>query len=154
MESVAEYTLGVSSKFFPNERWQHSFVAGVDGYVLNGVPDDRSPIPFTQVATLDDAEGSAARATLRASSVRKLELGPRVAASLTFAAEQSVLRERAVVDAVMPHGGGPQGGATAGSVAVVRWRGNSGFTTQLNGALFDHTRSRAIIAPSATHPPW
>jgi len=136
VESVAEYTAGVTARLLPSDRWQHSFVAGLDGYVLDGVPDDRSPLPSSASAALADARGAAARATFRASSVLKLGLGRPGTAALTFSAEQSVLRERAVIDQMVPQGSHQPPGS-AGSTSLVRWRGNTGLTTQLNTALYD-----------------
>ena len=136
IETLAQYTFGGTARFFPNDRWQHTFVGGVDGYVLSGVPDERSPIPFAKVSALNDARGAAARATLRASSVLNLgsaENGNR--ANLTFSVEQSVLRERAVIEQAVPSAPGTSVDSLR-TLEVVRWRGNTGFTTQLNAALF------------------
>jgi outer membrane receptor protein involved in Fe transport len=133
--SLGEYTAGITAKFFPSERWQHSLTAGVDGYVLDGVPDDRSPIPSATAAALNDARGAAARVTLRGTSVRTLSLGSRGNGTLSFSAEQSVLRERAVIDQLVPPGGHPP--PEGSSAAVIRWRGNTGLITQLNTALFE-----------------
>jgi iron complex outermembrane recepter protein len=140
VESMAEYTAGLTAKFFPGDKWQHTVVAGVDGYVLDGVPDDRSPLPSAGSSALGDARGAAARVTLRASSVRKLALGTGGTADLTFSAEQSSLRERAEHDQLVPMGGGGGGGFTPDpdTSEVVRWRGNTGLTAQANAALFDH----------------
>ena len=137
VESVAEYTAGATLRLIPSERWQHSFTAGLDGYVLDGVPDNRSPIPSSANAALDDARGAAARATLRASSVLKLGLGNPGNAAVTFAAEQSLLRERAVVDQLIHSGQGPGQPSTGSSTSVVRWRGNTGLISQVNVALYD-----------------
>jgi outer membrane receptor protein involved in Fe transport len=132
VESLGQYTLGATYRWFAGERWQHSFTAGIDGYGLSGVPDQRTPIPLTGIASLRDAEGSATRGTVRASSV--LRLGPEErAADLTFSLEQSVLRERAVPDQVLPYysSGFPRGSGAADS-QVTRWRGNTGVSAQLN----------------------
>ncbi|HLG06174.1 MAG TPA: TonB-dependent receptor [Gemmatimonadales bacterium] len=128
--TLTQYTLGTTVRFFPGDRWQHTFVAGVDGYALDGVPDQHSPIPFGSVSTLDDARGAAARGTLRASSVLKLDSGERNGADLTFSVEQSALRERAVVDQTTPSGDG-----SGTETEVVRWRGNTGLTAQANARL-------------------
>lgn len=139
-ESLTQYTIGITAKFFPNDRWQHSIVAGVDGYSLAGLPDDRSPVPFAETAALNDARGAAARLTLRGSTVRKFDLGKASTAELTLALEQSALRDRSVVNqyATWTDGPGPGSGAT-GMVTtvtdVVRWRANTGLSAQLNTAL-------------------
>ncbi|NOT08771.1 MAG: TonB-dependent receptor [Gemmatimonadales bacterium] len=136
-QSMSEYTLGMTAKFFPGDRWQHTLVAGLDGYALDGVPDDRSPIPSAAAVALNDARGSAARATLRASSVLRLKTGTREAADLTLSAEQSFLRERAAEDQVPPRKPGgppPPPRPPLAGADVVRWRGNTGLTAQVNAA--------------------
>jgi iron complex outermembrane receptor protein len=125
VETLAHYTAGATYRLFGSERWQHSFTAGIDGYSLNGVPDQRAPIPLTGVTSLNDAAGSATRATFRASSVWKIGSNSRQA-DLTFSAEQSVLRQSARIADLS---------AQADQDRITRWRGNSGFTTQLNAAL-------------------
>ena len=137
VESVAEYTAGATLRLIPSERWEHSFTAGLDGYALDGVPDDQSPIPSSTNAALDAARGAAARATFRASSILKLGLGNPGNAALTFAAEQSVLRERALVDQLVHGEPEPGEPTTGGSTSVVRWRGNTGLISQVNLALYD-----------------
>jgi outer membrane receptor protein involved in Fe transport len=136
VESLGQYTLGANYQLFTGERWRHTFTAGIDGYGLSGVPDQRTPIPLTGVTSLNDAQGSATRGTFRASSVLKLGTEER-AADLTFSAEQSVLRERAMPDQVIPY---DKDRAPVSSVsseeAITRWRGNTGLTTQLNTTLF------------------
>lgn len=128
-ETLGQYTLGGTLRLFPSERWQHTVTAGIDGYSLSGLPDSRSPIPLTDVASLSDAQGSATRGTFRASSVLKLGNETR-AADLTFSLDQSILREQA-----RPY----QTGAEQEDDSVeeiTRWRGNTGLTTQLSAALF------------------
>ncbi len=129
VESLAEYTAGATLKVFPGERWQHTFTAGLDGYSLSGVPDPHTPIPLTGAGSLASAQGSASRATLRASTVVKLGNERRLA-DLTFSAEQSVLRQRAMPYEIMPNAAGDP------DEEITRWRGNSGFTTQFTAALF------------------
>jgi iron complex outermembrane receptor protein len=124
-ETLGQYTLGGTLRLFPSERWQHSFTAGIDGYSLSGVPDSRTPIPLTEVASLSDAEGSATRGTFRASSVLKLGNDAR-AADLTFSLEQSVLRE---------HARGYQTSPATSAPEITRWRGNTGLTTQLSATI-------------------
>lgn len=124
-ETLGQYTLGGTLRLFPSERWQHTVTAGIDGYSLSGVPDPRTPIPLTEVASLSDAQGSATRGTFRASSVLKLgnEAG---AADWTFSLEQSVLRE---------HARGYHTTSETSTPEITRWRGNTGLTTHLSATI-------------------
>lgn len=92
-QSVREYTLGGSATWAPDGRWTHSAVFGLDGYKLTGVLQELTPIPSAADSALNAARGAADRGTLRLSSVARFGDGQQVAGSLTFAAEQSVLRE-------------------------------------------------------------
>jgi iron complex outermembrane receptor protein len=124
-ETLGQYTLGGTLRLFPSDRWQHTLTAGIDGYSLSGVPDSRTPIPLTEVASLNDAQGNATRGTFRASSVLKLGDQSR-AADLTFSLEQSVLREQARL---------AQTSSEDNASEITRWRGNTGLTTQLSATI-------------------
>jgi iron complex outermembrane receptor protein len=128
--STRQYTLGVNGRFMPNTRWTHTVTLGLDGYRLADVPDDARPIPHLVDASLDSVRSAADRGTLRLSSVASFGSADRASASLTFAAEHSVLREGS--DARDPHGrlldGGPRPYA-------VSWRTNSGVVMQSNVAF-------------------
>ena len=125
VESLGHYTLGGTWQRFAGERWQHTLTVGVDGYVLSGIPDSRTPIALSQIATLNNADGSATRGTFRAGTVVRLGREDRPT-DLTFSLEQSILRERGVPDQVIPY---PTG---ASEDPVTRCRGNTALTTQFN----------------------
>ena len=91
-QSVRQYTVGVTGRVMNGELWTHSAVAGIDGYGLNGVDDDISPIPQIADATLREAHSTGSRASLRLSSVMNRSLTAGTLA-LTFAAEHSILQE-------------------------------------------------------------
>jgi iron complex outermembrane receptor protein len=125
-ETLGQYTLGGTLRLFPSERWQHTLTAGIDGYALSGVPDSRTPIPLTEVASLSDAQGSATRGTFRASSVLRLGTDTRTA-DVTFSLEQSVLREQAR---------GYQTSLESEAPEITRWRGNTGLTSQMSATVW------------------
>ncbi len=91
-QSVRQYTLGVTGRVVSGELWKHAAVAGIDGYRLNGVDDDVSPIPQIADATLRVAHSAGSRASVRLSSVMTHALSAGSLA-LTFAAEHSILNE-------------------------------------------------------------
>ncbi len=93
-QSVGQYTLGATARYAADERWTHTFVAGLDGYSLTNVANETTPFPSSSDSALRASSGRADRATLRASSVARLDLSPTVNASWTFSAEHSALREQ------------------------------------------------------------
>lgn len=152
-QSVVQYTLGMQAAFMPTDRWTHTFVAGVDGYTLGGVLDTGAPVPSPVDSALRAARGGADRATFRFSTVGRFDLGRRASATLTLAAEQSVLRQRTrdALDAAPATADAPDGEAAAAAawrprdrgdadVAAIRyvdWRSNSGLSAQTNLTLLD-----------------
>ena len=114
----------------PNTRWTHTVTLGVDGYRLADVADDARPVPRLIDASLDSVRSAADRGTLRLSSVASFGSADRAAASLTFAAEHSVLREGSDAHDA-------DGRLASGSPRpyAVSWRTNSGVVVQSNVAL-------------------
>jgi iron complex outermembrane receptor protein len=115
-------------------------VVGVDGYALNGAPDDRSPVPSAADAALLAAQGGADRATLKLSTVARVTRTSRLATDLTVAAEQSILHQWTTLPASQSIGfPGPSGSnLNSSSSTVTQWRNNTGVSAQLNTGLFDH----------------
>lgn len=94
-QSVGEYTFGISGSFAASDRWTHTLVAGVDGYSLANVQTSGAPIPTAADSALRAAQGSAARATLRLSSVLRTGGDGPLRGTFTFAADHSALRSTA-----------------------------------------------------------
>jgi iron complex outermembrane receptor protein len=140
-QQLRMYALGSTMTYVPNERWTHAVTFGVDGYSLANVPTDGSPIPFFVDSALRAAGGSAARASMRASAVRRANPTERTSATFTFAAEQSMLRERSLVELPRTGTGSGSGGAGSGGAPVTRyvteWTGNTGLTAQANVGIRD-----------------
>jgi outer membrane receptor protein involved in Fe transport len=139
-QSVRQYTLGVNTTFVPNDRWTHSLVVGVDGDRLRGVRAGLSGVPALDAALLEAADGGADRGTLRVSSVAKLPVGPRSAATLSFSGDQSILRQAFTRQAVVVTGGQASLPTTsyAGLPAtVVEWQSNTGVVAQGSLAVRD-----------------
>ena len=128
-QSVREYTLGTTGTFTPDARWTHSLTAGVDGYRLSDVAFDSGPIPSATDSALRAARGSADRLTLRASSVARFGNDATTSTTLTFAAEQSVLREATTAD--------QPPGTPVSALESAAWRQNTGLIAQANIALRD-----------------
>lgn len=135
-QSLRQYTLGTTATFMDGERWTHSAVLGLDGYRLRGVgvTNEVGWVPSAVDPDVRDANGSANRATLRMSSVGRWGSSERASASLTLAAEHSVLRQESV-ETIAYAPGGPVD--AYGQAAIREWRTNTGFTAQANTAFRD-----------------
>ena len=135
-QSVTEYTLGTNATLFGDQRWSHSFVAGIDGYRLANVQTNYTPVPSVVDSALRAAQGGADRATVRASSVMHLNAGEPTRATLTFSAEHAALRlsaleaNRVIRDGHMPPGPLVERTATT-------WQNSTGVGAQLNVAVDD-----------------
>lgn len=126
-QHVLGYTVGTTLKVLPGDRWVHTFMAGIDGYSLDGVADDRAPITSAADSALRAAEGGALRASLRAGTLRRFTLGRNAQADLALSAEHSVLHQWTRAD-------------SAGSSAAPAWRNTTGANLlgnlELGGQLF------------------
>ena len=90
-QSVEEYTLGGSATIVQSERWTHAIVAGFDGSRLTNLADYHTPLPSASGPDVGAAGGNANLGTLRVSSVAKLGDVEKLATTLTFAGENSLL---------------------------------------------------------------
>jgi outer membrane receptor protein involved in Fe transport len=115
-QSVREYTVGGSATFIENERWTNTIVAGFDGSRVSNLADYHTPLPSASGSDLGTAGGNANLATLKMSTVAKLGDADKLATTLTFAAENSLLDFRAEPDTTSA----VANGSTASSV-VRRW---------------------------------
>lgn len=88
------YSLGSTLSLAPNESWTYAFTGGVDGYSLSNVSNELAHIPSVADTALRDASGSATRATLRGTAVKRTGSAEQVATTVTFALEQSALWDR------------------------------------------------------------
>ncbi|MBX7118672.1 MAG: TonB-dependent receptor, partial [Gemmatimonadaceae bacterium] len=137
-QSVTQYTVGGTLRVAPDERWTHSLVAGVDGYVLSNVTNELTPFPSISDSVLNAASGRADRWSVRGSSVARVVIAPRSTATWTFALEHSALRESSPTRTTGAGAGGPGGGAGGGPLAAlptVQWLTNTGAVAQADLAF-------------------
>jgi hypothetical protein len=138
-QSVTEYTVGVTGTLDGGNHWLHSFVAGIDGYNLANVQTNFTPVPSVADSALRAAQGSAARGTLRASSVLELGSGGLTHGSLTFSAEHAMLRVSSLGPTTMvgpnPSEHSGPGTTTTAYLPKVTWQSSTGLTTQANAAF-------------------
>ncbi|HXT15282.1 MAG TPA: TonB-dependent receptor [Gemmatimonadaceae bacterium] len=149
-QSVSQYTIGGSATTSPNEHVTHSFVVGLDGYRLNNVQTNFTPVPSGADSALRAAEGGADRATIRASTVMRLNTTDQSNATMTLAIEHATLRAATVPNVVAPtaamsqsgnsgehHNLPPATGATArmDTGTTVSWQNSTGFVAQSNFAV-------------------
>jgi outer membrane receptor protein involved in Fe transport len=90
-QSVQEYTLGGTATIVQSERWTHAIVAGFDGSRLTNLADYHTPLPSASGPDLGAAGGNANLGTLRVSSIAKLGDPEKLATTLTFSGENSLL---------------------------------------------------------------
>lgn len=98
-QHVSELTLAATAVRTNDNRWTHTFTAGVDAYRVSGVSSEMmapisSPLDFAQRAS----RGSAARATLRASSTATYDVARDVALTVTGLADYGLLRDATRLD--------------------------------------------------------
>lgn len=122
------YSLGGTFRRMANERLTLAFTAGLDGYQLDNISIESTPVPSSADSALRAATGGADRATFRANAVRQLGDDERVGGTITFVAEQSVLRDRTSPPRTSSSGPGPGFIAEAPS----RWSSNTGVASQAN----------------------
>jgi iron complex outermembrane recepter protein len=134
-QSVRQYTIGASGTFAGSDRWTHSAVIGLDGYTLRSAAVLDGAFPSALDSALHAASGNAYRTTLRGSTVGQFGNPARAAATVTFAAEHSFVRDETVTwnpIAVGMHGDDRN--------SVVDSRSNAGFIGQVSasygGTLF------------------
>ncbi len=92
-QSVRQYTIGATGIFHQNERWTHTAIIGVDGYQLKTASVLDGAFPSAIDSALRAATGNAVRASIRASSVAQFGNQDQTAATVTFAAEHSFVRD-------------------------------------------------------------
>jgi outer membrane cobalamin receptor len=88
------YAAGSTLTLAPAGRWTYTMTAGVDGYTLDNVANDHTPVPSIADTELRSASGSAARGTLRANALTIIGKPDDVAATLTVGVERSDLWDR------------------------------------------------------------
>jgi iron complex outermembrane receptor protein len=133
-QTLRMYSVGGTISHLASERWTVAATAGLDGYRLFNISSEGSPIPFFVDSALRAAGGSAARGTVRGSLVGHFGAAERVATTLTFAAEQSLLRARSLEELPPIKTGSGSGGPRD---YVLDWTTNSGVTSQANVAIRD-----------------
>jgi outer membrane receptor protein involved in Fe transport len=133
-QTLRMYTVGGTISHLASETWTVAATAGVDGYRLSNVSSDGSPIPFFVDSALRAASGSVSRATIRGSAVGNFGAAQKAAATLTFAAEQSLLSERSLEELPPLKSGSGNGGPRD---LVLDWTTNTGFISQVNVAIRD-----------------
>ncbi len=126
-QRLRQLTAGVTATRTPGDRWTHTLTAGVDAYHLAGLATDLSPLPSALDSGQRAANGSAGRATLRASSSAALDVAPRVRATLTGVADYGLLADATAEGALLVgrlDGSGQGGlGGYGGVGSVGGWRG-------------------------------
>ena len=131
VQSVRQFTLSGSATLTGGSRWTHSAIAGVDGYSLRSAALLDGEFPSAIDSALHAATGSAVRATVKASSVGQFGDPGKLAATVTFAAEHSLVHDRTTMqsDPARPAYGTPW--------SVNELRSNTGFIAHTSTSYRD-----------------
>ncbi len=132
-QAMRQYTVGATGTYAPNGRWTYTGTAGMDGYRLSGVPT-AGVVSSSVDSALRAARGAADRGTLRAVSSAQFGSETGVSTNLSFAAEQSVLRQQTTGTA--PRVGGVAPPSLIGDEPAV-WRTNTGLSAQSSVGIHD-----------------
>ncbi len=127
------YSLGSTLTLVPNEDWTYTVTGGIDGYSLSNVSNELAAIPSVVDTALRDASGSATRATLRASAVKRVGSPDGVMSTATFAGEQSLLWDHTLSPLPRPSSG--SGGSDDVQRSVTGLSGNTGVSSQIDVAI-------------------
>jgi iron complex outermembrane receptor protein len=106
-QRLAQYTVGTTVAFMPTLRWTHTFIAGMDGYALQGLAAAALAAPVGNASRLGEGQGAADRLSLRYRAVGRYDVAPATLLTVSMGAEQAVANEAyevggAVVDARAP----------------------------------------------------
>jgi len=134
-QSVRQYTLGATATVRSGDRWTHAAVIGLDGYRLEDASAFGTPFTSAADSALRAASGSAARGSVRVSSVAQLGAAEHASGSLTLGLEHSAVREASRLTTAF--GPGPERDDYGETERTVNWRSNTGLITQVNGAFRD-----------------
>ncbi len=134
-QSVRQYTLGATATVRSGDRWTHAAVIGLDGYRLEDASAFGTPFTSAADSALRAASGSAARGSVRVSSVAQLGAAEHASGSLTLGLEHSAVREASRLTTAF--GPGPERDDYGATERTVNWRSNTGLITQVNGAFRD-----------------
>jgi len=126
------YSLGSTLMLVPNEDWTYTVTGGIDGYSLSNVSNELAAIPSVVDTALRDASGSATRATLRASAVKRVGSADGVMSTATFAGEQSLLWDHTLAPLSRSSSGS---GSDDAQRSVAGLSGNTGISSQIDVAI-------------------
>jgi outer membrane receptor protein involved in Fe transport len=159
-QTVRQYTVGAVATFRPGDRWTNSFVAGFDGYTLKSGTVLDGAFPSASDSALRAAQGNAIRGTIRASTVGQFGDSDAASATVTLAAETSLIRDHTDTTAPfayyrpgdrdrpqgtgsMSGGGNPPSGSGSPptsptqTTSIIETRSNTGIIAQTNASWRD-----------------
>lgn len=131
-QSVRQYTVSTTAAFAVGGAWTHSFLAGIDGYSLDHVPDITGPVPSTLDTALRAARGNGDRVTVRENSVVTFGQESFFPTTLTLGMESSVLRQL--------------GSYTLGVAPV----GSQRYPTMINGVRETWNHNTGVLSQMST----
>jgi outer membrane receptor protein involved in Fe transport len=133
-QTLRSYSVGGTVSHLASDRWTLAATGGLDGYRLSNISSEGTPFPFFVDSALRAASGSALRGSMKASAVGTFGVPQDVALTVTFGAEQSMLRERSLEELPALKSGSPPGGPRE---YALDWTMNTGVTSQANISIDD-----------------
>lgn len=153
--SASQYTLGATFEHYRNDRWVHTFVAGLDGYRLK--PDDEMGVAAMALnpdAMAMSRDRGVDRFTLRASTLYALPVRDDIRSSLTVTAEQLFWRRVAALDPAVIEMTRSATGTQAGEVAQrstgIAGQADVAFRESMfltGGLRLEHTGATGDVTP-------
>lgn len=133
-QSLRQYTVGTTSTFMQNSRWTHTFVAGADGYRMDGIATQGIPMRVRGDST-PRPHGEADRTTLAFRSVARLGADDADnTATITFGAEHAATRQQIETHEQLRAGELSLSATSLADVTSV-WSNTAGLLAQVNGNL-------------------
>ncbi len=133
-QSLRQFTVGTTTTFMQNARWTHTFVAGADGYQMNGVAAQGIPVRVRPDSITPLAHSEADRTTLSLHSVARFGSAEATQTTLTLGAEHAATRQELETRNEL-RGGELSLHATALAQATSMWSNTAGVLAQVNTSI-------------------
>lgn len=136
-QSVRQYTVGTTSTFTQNARWTHTFIAGADGYRMDGISTQGVPIRVRSDSA-SRPHGESDRTTLSFRSVARVSGDDADNnTTITLGAEHTATRQQIETHEELRAG---DLSLTATSLADVTsvWSNTGGLLAQMNSSLHNN----------------
>ncbi|MGV3709286.1 MAG: TonB-dependent receptor plug domain-containing protein [Gemmatimonas sp.] len=133
-QSLRQYTVGTTTTFMQNARWMHTFVAGADGYQMNGVTSQGMPIRARPDSTTPLAHSESDRTTLSLRSIARFGDEGGNLTTFTLGAEHAATRQQIEMSDERRAGELSLYGTSLAEATSV-WSNTAGVLAQVNSSI-------------------